>query len=128
MEKVTQNVPDTGCTDPDEFVNDLCIEDEELLYIITLILGIIGVVLPAFAIREDDRAFPLEILSVVSLICSVWHQAWTRTTLNNNFNFCWGAFSIPTVRTISAEMPDGCFVYSVDQDSMYTWPWEHWGS
>lgn len=26
MEKVTQNVPDTGCTDPDEFVNDLCIE------------------------------------------------------------------------------------------------------
>lgn len=61
MEKVTQNVPDTGCTDPDEFVNDLCIEaieDEELL---------------AFAIREDedDRAFPLGILSVVSLICSV---------------------------------------------------------
>lgn len=34
MEKVTQNVP--GCTDPDEFVNDLCIEaieDEELLNI-----------------------------------------------------------------------------------------------
>lgn len=33
MEKVTQNVPDT---DPDEFVNDLCIEaieDEELLNI-----------------------------------------------------------------------------------------------
>ena len=36
MEKVTQNVPDTGCIDPDEFVNDLCIEtieDEELLNI-----------------------------------------------------------------------------------------------
>lgn len=26
MEKVTQNVPDIGCTDPDEFVNDPCIE------------------------------------------------------------------------------------------------------
>lgn len=49
MEKVTQNVPDTGCTDPDEFVNDLCIEAIE---------------------DEDDRAFPLGILSVVSLICS----------------------------------------------------------
>lgn len=36
MEKVTQNVPDTGYTDPDEFVNDSCIEaieDEELLNI-----------------------------------------------------------------------------------------------
>lgn len=36
MEKVTQNVPDTGCTDPNEFVNDPCIEaieDEELLNI-----------------------------------------------------------------------------------------------
>lgn len=36
MEKVTQNVPDIGCTDPDEFVNDLCIEaieNEELLNI-----------------------------------------------------------------------------------------------
>lgn len=36
MEKVTQNVPDIGCIDPDEFVNDLCIEaieDEELLNI-----------------------------------------------------------------------------------------------
>lgn len=36
MEKVTQNVPDIGYTDPDEFVNDLCIEaigDEELLNI-----------------------------------------------------------------------------------------------
>lgn len=34
MEKGTQNVPDTGYTDPDEFVNDPCIEaieDEELL-------------------------------------------------------------------------------------------------
>ena len=34
MEKVTQNVPDTGCTDPD--VNDPCIEaieDEEPLNI-----------------------------------------------------------------------------------------------
>lgn len=33
------------------------------MYIITLILGIIGVVLLAFAIREDedDRAFPLGI-------------------------------------------------------------------
>lgn len=42
------------------------------MYIITLILGIVGVVLLAFAIREDedDRAFPLGILSVVSLICS----------------------------------------------------------
>lgn len=36
MEKVTQNVPDTGCIDPDEFVNDPCIEaieDEEPLNI-----------------------------------------------------------------------------------------------
>ena len=40
------------------------------MYIITLILGIVGVVLLAFAIREDDRAFPLEILLVVPLICS----------------------------------------------------------
>ena len=32
MEKVIQNVPDIGCIDPDEFVNDSCIEvieDEE---------------------------------------------------------------------------------------------------
>lgn len=36
MEKVTQNVPDTGWIDPDEFVNDPCIEaieDEEPLNI-----------------------------------------------------------------------------------------------
>lgn len=36
MEKVTQNVPDIGCTDSDEFVNDSCIEaieDEEPLNI-----------------------------------------------------------------------------------------------
>lgn len=36
MEKMTQNVPDTGYTNPDEFVNDPCIEaieDEELLNI-----------------------------------------------------------------------------------------------
>lgn len=36
MEKVTQNVPNTGYTDPDEFVNDPCIEaieDEELFNI-----------------------------------------------------------------------------------------------
>lgn len=36
MEKVTQNVPDTGCTDPDEFVDDPyieAIEDEELFNI-----------------------------------------------------------------------------------------------
>lgn len=59
------------------------------MYIITLILGIIGVVLLAFAIREDedDRAFPLGILSVVSLICS---GAILTPSMNenNNFNFC----------------------------------------
>lgn len=36
MERMTQNVPDAGCTDPDEFVNDPCIEaieDEEPLNI-----------------------------------------------------------------------------------------------
>lgn len=36
MEKVTQNVPDTGWIDSDEFVNDPCIEaieDEEPLSI-----------------------------------------------------------------------------------------------
>lgn len=51
------------------------------MYIITLILGIIGVVLLAFAIREDedDRAFPLGILSVVSLICSVMLWCYTDT-------------------------------------------------
>ncbi len=49
------------------------------MYIITLILGIVGVVLLAFAIREDDRAFPLGILSVVSLICSVILWCYTDT-------------------------------------------------
>lgn len=51
------------------------------MYIITLILGIVGVVLLAFAIREDedDRAFPLGILSVVSLICSVMLWCYTDT-------------------------------------------------
>ena len=36
------------------------------MYIITLILGIVGVVLLAFAIREDedDRAFPLGIPTI----------------------------------------------------------------
>lgn len=93
------------------------------MYIITLILGIIGVVLLAFAIREDedDRAFPLGILSVVSLICSVMLWCYTDTKHSQYL-------SPTTVRTISVapirEMPDGCFVYSVilvDQDSMYTY-------
>lgn len=107
------------------------------MYIITLILGIIGVVLLAFAIREDedDRAFPLGILSVVSLICSVMLWCYTDTkheqpltTISTFVKEHSQYFSPTTVRTISAapirEMPDGCFVYSVilvDQDSMYTY-------
>lgn len=109
------------------------------MYIITLILGIIGVVLLAFAIREDedDRAFLLGILSVVSLICSVmlWYHTDTKhereqplTTISTFVEEHSQYLSPTTVRTISAvpirEMPDGCFVYSVilvDQDSMYTY-------
>lgn len=109
------------------------------MYIITLILGIIGVVLLAFAIREDedDRAFPLGILSVVSLICSVMLWCYTDikhereqplTTISTFVEEHSQYLSPTTVRTISAtsirEMPDGCFVYSVilvDQDSMYTY-------
>ena len=97
------------------------------MYIITLILGIIGVVLLAFAIREDedDRAFPLGILSVVSLICSV--MLWCYTDIKHEREQPLTTIST-FVSTISAtpirEMPDGCFVYSVilvDQDSMYTY-------
>lgn len=109
------------------------------MYIITLILGIIGVVLLAFAIREDedDRAFPLGILSVVSLICSVMLWCYTDTkhereqpltTISTFVEEHSQYLSPTTVRTISVapirEMPDGCFVYSVilvDQDSMYTY-------
>lgn len=108
------------------------------MYIIALILGIIGVVLLAFAIREDedDRAFPLGILSVVSLICSVMLWCYNTkhereqplTTISTFVEEHSQYFSPTTVRTISAapirEMPDGCFVYSVilvDQDSMYTY-------
>lgn len=109
------------------------------MYIITLILGIVGVVLLAFAIREDedDRAFPLGILSVVSLICSVMLWCYTDTkyereqpltTISTFVEEHSQYLSPTTVRTVSAapirEMPDGCFVYSVilvDQDSMYTY-------
>ena len=109
------------------------------MYIITLILGIVGVVLLVFAIREDedDRAFPLGILSVVSLICSVMLWCYTDTkhereqpltTISTFVEEHSQYLSPTTVRTVSAapirEMPDGCFVYSVilvDQDSMYTY-------
>lgn len=109
------------------------------MYIITLILGIIGVVLLAFAIREDedDRAFPLGILLVVPLICSVMFWCYTDikhereqplTTISTFVEEHSQYLSPTTVRTISVapirEMPDGCFVYSVilvDQDSMYTY-------
>lgn len=109
------------------------------MYIITLILGIIGVVLLAFTIREDedDRAFPLGILLVVPLIYSVMLWCYTDTkhereqplTTISTFVEKHSQYLPPTtVRTISAapirEMPDGCFVYSVilvDQDSMYTY-------
>ena len=107
------------------------------MYIITLILGIIGVVLLVFAIREDDRAFLLGILSVVSLIYSVMLWCYTDTkhereqpltTISTFVEEHSQYLSPTTVRTISAapirEMPDGCFVYSVilvDQDSMYTY-------
>lgn len=100
------------------------------MYIITLILGIIGVVLLAFAIREDedDRAFPLGILSVVSLICSVMLLVDTKhereqplTTISTFVEEHSQYLSPTTVRTISAapirEMPNGCFVYSVILDS-----------
>lgn len=96
-----------------------------------------GVGLLALAIREDDRAFPLGILSVVSLICSVafwWYidnkheREQPLTTISTFVEEHSQYLSPTTVRTISAapirEMPDGCFVYSVilvDQDSMYTY-------
>ena len=101
------------------------------MYIITLILGIIGVVLLAFAIREDedDRAFPLGILLVVPLICSVMLWCYTDikhereqplTTISTFVEEHSQYLSPTTVRTISAtpirEMPDGCFVYSVILD------------
>lgn len=77
------------------------------MYIITLILGIVGVVLLAFAIREDEQP-----LTTISTFVEEHSQYLSPTT----------------VRTVSAapirEMPDGCFVYSVilvDQDSMYTY-------
>lgn len=107
------------------------------MYIITLILGIIGVVLFVLAIKENDRAFPLGILSVASLICSVtlWYYTDTKhereqplTTISTFVEEHSQYLSPTTVRTISAapiqEMPDGCFVYSVilvDQDSTYTY-------
>lgn len=101
------------------------------MYIITLILGIIGVVLLAFTIREDedDRAFPLGILLVVPLICSVMLWCYTDikhereqplTTISTFVEEHSQYLSPTTVRTISAtpirEMPDGCFVYSVILD------------
>lgn len=83
------------------------------MYIIALILGIVGVVLLAFAIREDedDRSFPLGILSVVSLICSVmlWCYADTKhereqplTTISTFVEEHSQYLSPTTVRTISA--------------------------
>lgn len=109
------------------------------MYIITLILGIVGVVLLAFAIREDEdeQSLPLGTLSMVSLICSVafwWYidnkheREQPLTTILTFVEEHSQYLSPTTVRTVSAapirEMPDGCFVYSVilvDQDSMYTY-------
>ena len=102
------------------------------MYIITLILGIIGVVLLAFAIKEDedDRAFTISSLSdMLWCYTDTKHEREQPLTTISTFVEEHSQYLSPTtVRTVSAapirEMPDGCFVYSVilvDQDSMYTY-------